>query len=69
MTPSWVHCGKEPAVCLVASTMTSLADRAVPALRANHDILAALVPAMSEENLNNPSGATGWSRAGALAHG
>jgi hypothetical protein len=48
--------------------MTSLADRAVPALRANHDILAALVPAMSEENLNSPSGATGWSVAQALSH-
>ena len=48
--------------------MTSLADRAVPALRANHDILAALVPAMSEENLNSPSGATGWSLPQALSH-
>ena len=48
--------------------MTSLADRTIAALRANHDTLAALVPTLTEEQLTAPSGASEWThRAGALA--
>lgn len=55
-------------VCKVGSDMTTLVDRVVAALRANHNALAALVPTLSEENLREPSGATGWSIAQALSH-
>ena len=39
--------------------MSSLADRAIAALRANHDTLAALVPTLTEDQLTGPSGAVG----------
>jgi uncharacterized protein (TIGR03083 family) len=48
--------------------MTTLVDRTVAALRANHDTLAALVPTLSEEQLKGPSGATEWTLAQALSH-
>jgi uncharacterized protein (TIGR03083 family) len=48
--------------------MTTLVDRTLAVLRANHDTLAALVPTLSEENLSAPSGATEWSVAQALSH-
>jgi uncharacterized protein (TIGR03083 family) len=48
--------------------MTSLADRAIEALRANHDTLAALVPTLSEDQLTGPSGASEWTVAQALSH-
>ncbi|MEW1955311.1 maleylpyruvate isomerase family mycothiol-dependent enzyme [Terrabacter sp. NPDC080008] len=48
--------------------MTTLVDRTVAALRANHNTLAALVPTLSEEALSNPSGATEWSIAQVLSH-
>jgi uncharacterized protein (TIGR03083 family) len=48
--------------------MTTLVDRAVAALRANHDTLAALVPTLSEEQLKRPSGATEWTVAQTLSH-
>jgi uncharacterized protein (TIGR03083 family) len=48
--------------------MTTLVDRAVAALQANHDTLAALVPTLSEEQLTGPSGATEWTVAQALSH-
>ncbi|MFC6344933.1 maleylpyruvate isomerase family mycothiol-dependent enzyme, partial [Nocardioides hankookensis] len=48
--------------------MTSLADRAIAALRSNHDTLAALVPTLSEDQLNGPSGASEWTVAQALSH-
>ncbi|KQW53011.1 hypothetical protein ASC77_01525 [Nocardioides sp. Root1257] len=48
--------------------MTSLADRAIAALRSNHDTLAALVPTLSEEQLAGPSGASEWTVAQALSH-
>ncbi|HWD80684.1 MAG TPA: maleylpyruvate isomerase family mycothiol-dependent enzyme [Kribbella sp.] len=48
--------------------MTTLSDRVVAALRANHDILAALVPTLSEEQLRSGSGATDWTVAQVLSH-
>jgi uncharacterized protein (TIGR03083 family) len=48
--------------------MTTLVDRAVAALRANHDTLAALVSTLSEEQLRGRSGATEWTVAQALSH-
>lgn len=60
--------GKKTAVGGVATTMTSHVDRVVAALSANHDTLAALVPTLSEEDLQSPSGATEWTVAQALSH-
>ena len=54
--------------CAVAPDMTTLVDRAVAALRTNHDTLAALVPTLSEEQLRGRSGATEWTVAQALSH-
>jgi uncharacterized protein (TIGR03083 family) len=48
--------------------MTTLVDRVVAALRANHDALAALVPSLSEEQLRGRSGAAEWTIAQALSH-
>ena len=48
--------------------MTTLVDRTIAALRANHDALAALVPTLSEEQLTSASGATEWTVAQALSH-
>jgi uncharacterized protein (TIGR03083 family) len=48
--------------------MTTLVDRAVAALRANHETLAALVPTLSAEQLSRPSGAREWTVAQALSH-
>ncbi len=48
--------------------MTTLVDRAVAALRANHDALAALVPTLSEQQLRDRSGAAEWTVAQALSH-
>lgn len=48
--------------------MTTVTDRVIAALRANHDILAALVPTLSEEQLRSGSGATDWTVAQALSH-
>jgi uncharacterized protein (TIGR03083 family) len=48
--------------------MTTLVDRAVAALRANHDALAALVPSLSEDQLRGRSGAAEWTIAQALSH-
>ncbi|MGW6195618.1 maleylpyruvate isomerase family mycothiol-dependent enzyme [Kribbella sp. NPDC055110] len=48
--------------------MTSLVDRAVAALRANHDALAALVPTLSDQQLAARSGATEWTVAQVLSH-
>jgi uncharacterized protein (TIGR03083 family) len=60
--------GKKAVVWMVASGMTTLVERTVAALRANHNTLAALVPTLSEENLSDPSGAREWSIAQALSH-
>ncbi|WP_329000807.1 maleylpyruvate isomerase family mycothiol-dependent enzyme [Kribbella sp. NBC_00709] len=48
--------------------MTTLVDRAIAVLRANHDTLAALVPTLSEEQLRSRSGAAEWTVADALSH-
>jgi uncharacterized protein (TIGR03083 family) len=48
--------------------MTTLVDRSIAALRANHDTLAALVPTLSEQQLRGPSGAAEWTVAQALSH-
>ncbi|GAA3111836.1 uncharacterized protein (TIGR03083 family) [Kribbella aluminosa] len=48
--------------------MTTSVDRAIAALRANHDTLAALVPTLSEEQLRSRSGAKDWTVAQVLSH-
>ncbi|TDO56728.1 uncharacterized protein (TIGR03083 family) [Kribbella sp. VKM Ac-2571] len=48
--------------------MTTLVDRAIAALRANHDALAALVPTLSDQQLRARSGAAEWTVAQALSH-
>jgi uncharacterized protein (TIGR03083 family) len=48
--------------------MTTLADRTIAGLRASHDVLAALVPDLTDEQLRGPSGATEWSVAQVLSH-
>ncbi|PUA82090.1 maleylpyruvate isomerase family mycothiol-dependent enzyme [Nocardioides currus] len=48
--------------------MTTLENRAIAALRANHDAIAALASTLSEEQLARPSGATEWTVAQALSH-
>jgi uncharacterized protein (TIGR03083 family) len=48
--------------------MTTLADRTIAALRANHDELAVLVPDLSDAQLRSPSGAAEWSVAQVLSH-
>ncbi|WP_410790102.1 maleylpyruvate isomerase family mycothiol-dependent enzyme [Kribbella sp. C-35] len=48
--------------------MTTLVDRAIAALRANHDALAALVPTLSDQQLRDRSGAAEWTVAQALSH-
>ena len=48
--------------------MTSLADRTIAALRANHDELAALVVTLSADQLVGPSGASEWTVAQVLSH-
>ncbi|MEP9365191.1 maleylpyruvate isomerase family mycothiol-dependent enzyme [Nocardioides sp. CN2-186] len=48
--------------------MTELVDRVTAALRTNHDVLAALVPDLDEEQLTGPSGASEWTVAQALSH-
>jgi uncharacterized protein (TIGR03083 family) len=48
--------------------MTTLVDRTVAALQANHVTLAALVSTLSEEQLTGRSGATEWTVAQVLSH-
>src|SRR3954470_21277579 len=48
--------------------MNTLVDGTIAALRANHDVLAELVPTLSEEQLMSASGATEWTVAQALSH-
>ena len=48
--------------------MTSLADRTIAALRANHDSLASLVPELTDEQLHLQSGATDWRVHDVLSH-
>jgi uncharacterized protein (TIGR03083 family) len=48
--------------------MTTLAGRAVAALRSEHDGLAELVPTLSASQLTGPSGAAEWTVADVLSH-
>ena len=48
--------------------MTTLADRTIAALRANHDKLTTLVGGLTEDQLTGPSGAGEWSVAQLLSH-
>ena len=48
--------------------MTQLVDRTIAALRTNHNVLAALVPSLNEDELTGPSGASEWTIAQALSH-
>ena len=48
--------------------MTSLADRTISALRTVHDELAALVPGLTDAQLEGPSGASEWTIAQVLSH-
>ena len=46
----------------------TLADQTIAALRSEHDVLAALVPALSDAALTGSSGASEWSVADVLSH-
>ncbi|WP_028644375.1 maleylpyruvate isomerase family mycothiol-dependent enzyme [Nocardioides sp. URHA0020] len=48
--------------------MSELTVRAIAALRANHDELAAVVPTLSEAQLTGPSGAAEWTVAQVFSH-
>ncbi len=48
--------------------MSPLVDRTITALRAEHDVLAALVRTLTDEQLAAPSGASEWTVAQALSH-
>jgi len=48
--------------------MTSLADRAITALRAEHDLMTATVSELTEEQLAGLSGAAEWTVAAVLSH-
>jgi uncharacterized protein (TIGR03083 family) len=48
--------------------MTSLADRTVAALRAEHDLVTTTVSDLTEEQLTGPSGAAEWTVADVLSH-
>jgi uncharacterized protein (TIGR03083 family) len=48
--------------------MTSLADRTIAGLRAEHDLATATVSGLTEEQLTGPSGASEWTVAAVLSH-
>lgn len=48
--------------------MTSLADRTIAALRAEHDLLTETVSGLTEEQLTGTSGASEWTLAAVLSH-
>jgi uncharacterized protein (TIGR03083 family) len=48
--------------------MSSLADQVIAALRSGYDDLAAYAAALTEEDLNAPSGASEWSVSQVLSH-
>jgi uncharacterized protein (TIGR03083 family) len=52
----------------VSETPTSLADRTIAELRANHDRLAGEVSGLAEAQLTGPSGASEWTIADVLSH-
>ena len=50
------------------AVVTSLADRTIAALRAEHDALATTVAELTDQDLVGPSGATEWTVADVLSH-
>jgi uncharacterized protein (TIGR03083 family) len=52
----------------VSETPTSLADRTIAELRANHERLAGEVSGLAEARLTGPSGASEWTVADVLSH-
>lgn len=48
--------------------MTALVDRVIAALRTEHDSLELLLPNLSDDQLNGPSGASEWTIAQVLSH-
>ncbi len=52
----------------MTSPAALLASNTIAALHANHDELAALVPNLSDAQLNGPSGASEWTVAQVLSH-
>jgi uncharacterized protein (TIGR03083 family) len=48
--------------------MTTLAGRTIAALRSEHDTLVSAVPALTDEQLTGPSGASEWTVADVLSH-
>ncbi|MEO8888346.1 MAG: maleylpyruvate isomerase N-terminal domain-containing protein [Jatrophihabitantaceae bacterium] len=48
--------------------MTSLADRTIAALRAEHDTTTAIADGLSDAQLSGPSGAADWTVADVLSH-
>ena len=48
--------------------MSDLVDRTITALRAEHDLLLALLPNLSDDALAGPSGAADWTIAQTLSH-
>jgi uncharacterized protein (TIGR03083 family) len=48
--------------------MTSLADRTIAALRAEHDLTTTTVSELTEQQLTGPSGAAEWTVAAVLSH-
>ena len=48
--------------------MSTLANQTIAALRSEHDVLAALVPTLSDTALTGSSGASEWSVADVLSH-
>lgn len=50
------------------STVTTLADRTIAALRAEHDGLAEVVGRLDDDQLTGPSGATQWTVADVVSH-
>ena len=52
----------------VGADMTQLVDRTITALRAEHDVLVALLPNLPDESFEAPSGASEWTVAQVLSH-
>ncbi len=59
---------EEPGQVCDCAVMTSLADRTIAALRAEHDALATIVADLPDAELVGPSGATEWTVADVLSH-
>src|SRR3954447_17373793 len=59
---------KNRAAPVIVVVMTSLADRTIVALCAEHDLATATVSDLTEEQLTGPSGAAEWTLASVLSH-